>query len=243
MKAVGNRDFSRNYCRGFTLVEMLVSMAILTIVVALLGRVFGESATAFNQGMRRSEQNLHGRAIVDFIARELGQAIINEDLVLHLGPSGVDPYGQVGVSDTITFAMPGGVGREVTIVQYDVSSYTENRGGFNVTAYQLMRRTTTDRTLVTNAYGRAPLPNPTSRPQPAADGISGFAIRFFNRDGTLVDRGNISSPPAYADIYLAVLGDTDLVQADLQGADFVSNHEMVFVTRVYMGYSRRSPGL
>jgi len=228
---------------GFTMIELLVSMAILAILVALLGRVFGESSAAFNQGMRRSDQNLHGRAIVDFIARELGQAAINENLVLFLGDSGVSPYEQANLADSITFATPGGE-REMQIVRYYVRSVTSNRGGLNVTSYELMRSSTTaiyGPNGVNRAYGSVPLPNPASGAAAIADGISGFTIRLFNRAGQELPRGNVTAPPAYADIYLGVLGDSDLMASHLQGAEYMRRQEMIFVTRVYLGNAKRTP--
>ena len=58
--------------RAFTLVELLVSMSILGLIVVLMGRVFSDSTRACKNGLKHGDQNLNGRVIVDYLARELG---------------------------------------------------------------------------------------------------------------------------------------------------------------------------
>jgi len=65
---------------GFTLLELLTSMAILGVMIALLFEVFGQATRAWLQGENRVETFTQGRAILDFMSRDLSQAIANSNV-------------------------------------------------------------------------------------------------------------------------------------------------------------------
>ena len=64
---------------GFTLIELLAGMAILSILVLMLGRFFTESSRAWETGTRQADLNNTGRAIMDYVTRELSMAVASED--------------------------------------------------------------------------------------------------------------------------------------------------------------------
>ncbi len=61
--------------KGFTLVELLVALAILGIIVVVCGRIFEQSNVAWNTGSRKAEINMVGRGVADFIAQDLSRAV------------------------------------------------------------------------------------------------------------------------------------------------------------------------
>jgi prepilin-type N-terminal cleavage/methylation domain-containing protein len=61
--------------QAFTLIELLVSMAILMIIVAIVSQFFQQAQMSWDSGTRKAEMNLNGRAVVDFMAQEIGQAV------------------------------------------------------------------------------------------------------------------------------------------------------------------------
>jgi prepilin-type N-terminal cleavage/methylation domain-containing protein len=73
---------------GFTLIELLAAMAILVVIVFIVSRVFQQAGSAWQTGVGRAEVGMKGRALADFIAQELSQAVSND----------VYPYFTVGVS-------------------------------------------------------------------------------------------------------------------------------------------------
>ena len=73
---------------GFTLIELLAAMAILVVIVFIVSRVFQQAGSAWQTGVGRAETGMKGRALADFIAQELSQAVSND----------VYPYFTVGVS-------------------------------------------------------------------------------------------------------------------------------------------------
>ncbi|MEZ0275496.1 MAG: type II secretion system protein J [Roseimicrobium sp.] len=66
---------SRRHRRsGFTLVELLVSTAVLGMLLVLLSQVANMVANTWTDGQGRAERRQNGRAMVDFISRELRAA-------------------------------------------------------------------------------------------------------------------------------------------------------------------------
>ncbi|MBU4312588.1 MAG: prepilin-type N-terminal cleavage/methylation domain-containing protein [Candidatus Omnitrophica bacterium] len=64
---------------GFTLVEMLISLAILAMIVASTFTIFSSSSKSWQKGEARSERYHNARAAIGKISMELSQAVIRED--------------------------------------------------------------------------------------------------------------------------------------------------------------------
>lgn len=61
--------------RGFTLLEILVAMAILAIIILIVSGIFHQSRIAFDAGVRKTDLNMEGRAALDLMASELSRAV------------------------------------------------------------------------------------------------------------------------------------------------------------------------
>lgn len=59
---------------GFTLIEILAAMTVLVFLVLMLTQVYTEGAKAWQTGSRNTYRNMHARAVMDFMARELSMA-------------------------------------------------------------------------------------------------------------------------------------------------------------------------
>ena len=68
----------RSQNAAFTLVELLVAMAVLAVIIMMMARIFSESTRAFDLGSKIADQNLKGRMVLDFMAREISQAVADE---------------------------------------------------------------------------------------------------------------------------------------------------------------------
>jgi prepilin-type N-terminal cleavage/methylation domain-containing protein len=69
----GRREKKR---RGFTLVEILVAITILVLISFFLAAMSDQSARVWNQGQRQIQSRQRARAALDFIGRELEQAVL-----------------------------------------------------------------------------------------------------------------------------------------------------------------------
>ncbi|QIF00278.1 type II secretion system protein [Roseimicrobium sp. ORNL1] len=63
-------------CSGFTLVELLVSTAVLGLLLVFLAQVSNVVAKTWTDSQGRAERRQNGRALVDFIARDLRGAAL-----------------------------------------------------------------------------------------------------------------------------------------------------------------------
>lgn len=76
----GTRRISRTHgpaARGFTLVELLVAVALGVIVLSIVAVVFGQTTTVFNDATARIEALQNGRVALDLIQQDLEAAVID----------------------------------------------------------------------------------------------------------------------------------------------------------------------
>src|SRR2546426_5902 len=65
---------------GFTLLELMASMAILGLMTVMLFAAFNQASKAWLQGENRVESFQQARAALDFMSKELSQAIVNTNV-------------------------------------------------------------------------------------------------------------------------------------------------------------------
>jgi prepilin-type N-terminal cleavage/methylation domain-containing protein len=126
---------------GFTLIEVLAAMAVLMIIVLMLTRVFRDATSAWTIGTRQMEDNINGRAVLDFIARDIGTAIAGEtNCVFYLKSSNPLPKWP---NDEISFVSltgnPSDGNREARQIVYYVTNMTDRSGAYIPNRYCLRR--------------------------------------------------------------------------------------------------------
>ncbi|MBU0677530.1 MAG: prepilin-type N-terminal cleavage/methylation domain-containing protein [Verrucomicrobia bacterium] len=135
--------------RGFTLVELLAAMAVLAVLVLMLARMFSESQRAWTLGQRSAQGNMAGRAVMDFMARDLGTAVISTNFTMahyqdwEIGdftydPVNDDPRGDrlyfLNLSDNVTSG-----DRSLQEVVYYITNMVDTTGAAIPFKYKLMR--------------------------------------------------------------------------------------------------------
>lgn len=60
---------------GFTLIELMVAMAILLIILVICAQIFQQARVAWSSGQDLVDMNMTGRAVADCIFQELTQAV------------------------------------------------------------------------------------------------------------------------------------------------------------------------
>lgn len=91
--------------RGFTLVELMISTAMITTILLILSTLVHESATATKADLARNEAMAAARKIIQTIARELSASGGHEGGSDHVTPT----RAAGGTADSITFAMRTGL--------------------------------------------------------------------------------------------------------------------------------------
>ena len=147
----------RRWNIGFTLVEVLAAMMVLMIIVLMLGRVFRDATGAWTIGTRQMEDNMNGRAVMDFIARDIATAIAGEtNCAFYLKSSNKEPKWW---NDELSFVSlrggPVSTNREVCQVIYYVTNMTDKAGDRIPNRYclrRLMVNSASEITCYTNRY-------------------------------------------------------------------------------------------
>lgn len=86
---------------GFSLIEVLSAMAILSIIVLMSARLFADSIQMWKIGNRRVEQDLSARAALELLGRQLTMVMVDPVLQMCVVPGALDLYGNR--SDMVTF--------------------------------------------------------------------------------------------------------------------------------------------
>lgn len=74
--------------RGFSLIEVLVAMAILTIIVLIVANIFQQTGLAWSLGLKRANEQSSVRAVVGAISRDLAMIVDPANFVI--GPAQSD---------------------------------------------------------------------------------------------------------------------------------------------------------
>ncbi len=62
---------------GFTLIEVLAAVVILLLIVLAMGRIYASTTKAYQETMKQAERDAAARAVMDYIAREIGLAMFD----------------------------------------------------------------------------------------------------------------------------------------------------------------------
>ncbi|HMO05093.1 MAG TPA: hypothetical protein PKC67_15595 [Kiritimatiellia bacterium] len=123
---------------GFTLIEILAAMTVLVFLVMMLTQVYTEGANAWKTGTRNTYRNMHARAVMDFMAREVSMAAFefgndpaknflsmayNANVTLdNFGLEGADELFFVRLNKT-PVNLNDGTRRSAELIRYYVSNY------------------------------------------------------------------------------------------------------------------------
>lgn len=228
---------------GFTLVELLASMTVLSILVVFIVNLTNNVTKTFHATNQEVEASVDGRAILDFLSREISTMVpLNSQAFPSFVISSSDP--STSYSDSCRLD-------EIRLIRNSKTEYRDLQGiryytrrnvnvisGVNVTNFTLMRgvisATSTEaegrlNNLVSGVISLAGLGGNAFQNAQVAEGISTFFVEPFYPNAS--DR-----IPAYVDIYLGLLSGRDLMRIrNLSGDDlvrYVEQNERVFTTRV-----------
>jgi prepilin-type N-terminal cleavage/methylation domain-containing protein len=218
---------------GFTLVEILLAVAILSIMVVLTTRIISNATDIIGASTRQSFQNTQARTVMDLITRDFVQAVGNSNYPFFWGAAplaGVanalsgTTYGtntHEGIKFVAFTGLPDANVREVDKICYFLREQTPAQlaaRGFPF--YRLMRSSSP----VCTCCNRADWTINTIPDEDEVEVVPYVvSIRFDCRDrfGTPVSSGGYTNElPAYLDVYLTVLSEHDARRAYRLGQIF-----------------------
>lgn len=120
------RSDSRAHHDAFTLVEMLVAMAVLTLFLLVLAQLLSSAATITTQSNKRMDADSQGRLVLDRMAVDFGQMVERSDVDYYLkGGTGGSQTGNDQIafySHVRGYYPPSGSQSPVSLVAYRVNS-------------------------------------------------------------------------------------------------------------------------
>jgi prepilin-type N-terminal cleavage/methylation domain-containing protein len=192
---------------GFTLVELLISIAILVSIVLILTSLITAVSKAWASGEQQVSEFQDGRAILELISRELSQAVISSSLQFVQNPSIANfPKNQNlrSGSDSIFWQAPASstTSGNLAEIGYCLVEDHNNSGGdvyqlkrfyvppTDTTNYQIFaspnQPTDTSAPWVTNYFTVVPPAPAPPLANPIASGVLAFWVRCFDCNGDLI---------------------------------------------------------
>ncbi len=254
--------------RGFTMIELMAAMAILLMITLFVGRIFSDSTKMWKLGTRRVTNAMDGRAVVDFIVREMSSAIADDVLVFaHKFNADSDVLGMD--SDRIYFTTTDQraeldsqtyLRRQVRQVSYLVSNMLDVNNDPIVGRYRIVRNMRNNSIGAANDFTCYTTPNwwtstamnyeggegSGSGSDTLAENVRTLEFWVYDRAGNLRAGTDYNSkdhgPPGWIEIYVELLGEDDAIKASqLSGAaasDFADRSSRRYVGRVYLNNGR-----
>ena len=216
--------------RGFTLIEMLVSISIVSFMLIMLAQITSLTEKAWRMEQNRIDNFTKARSMLDLITDDLQRAVFRGDLpAFGTGGPAASPavsatglYYFTGTSFTNAFyTRIAGVPtvaatpvRDLSLVSY-VLTTTAGPDKSILQRSDLAVPWTSSQNILFQGNLSDVLANAPPTPLEVAPGVVGFRLAFRRADGTMIDQsgytGYSSSNPVVAvDVGIAVIGKQDL---------------------------------
>ncbi len=180
---------------GFTLVEILVSVAVLSIMVGMMGTMLSTMGQLWHDAQKRVNNFTKARAMLDMMTHDLQAGVYRSDLSAFSNSTLAFYTQRPGISTT------GAVARDFSIVGYSLNHSILQRSA------QVINWTDSPSTYF--VFGQpAPAVTTAATPQDASSGVIDFKILFLQKDGTL--SSTYSANTRAIGITLAVVDDQTL---------------------------------
>ncbi len=222
---------------GFSLVEVLAAISVLAILVLLVGRLFAQGSAVWTAGVQRTDTNTGAHAALDFMARELGAAVVQKTNLTMRAGSGVISFVSL---NHIPEVRSGDRYRAAQQVRYALFPMA------GVTGVQMLGRHVKEQFDANfQSYANPSWYNAfnTYNPAWAAPLLENVVnVSFTVYDSTPTAMANYDSasmaPPAYIEIAMETLSSDDARTAsELTGtakSDFIGRRKRTFARRVYL---------
>ena len=226
--------------RGFSLIEMLVTISIVSFMLLMMVQITGLAEKAWHVEQDRIDNFGKARAMVDMFTDDLQRAVYRGDLpIFGTGaPSATGTLTSTGLyyftGTTFTSAfytrlpgVPSSAGtsvRDVSLVSYALSSSGQGTDKVVLQRSDLAVPWTSNQNILFQGNITTVLNNSPATAREVAPGVVGFRVAFRLADGTMIDQSqytgyNSTDPTKLAvaiDIGVAVVGKQSLAQLSSQ---------------------------
>jgi len=239
--------------QAFTLVELLVAMAVLAVIILMMARIFTGSTQAWDLGMTHAEQNITGRSLMDFIVREMSQALADGQISFgHEDNEGTTQIYGSNPDDVYFVSMNNSAQsgrRELREVIYYVEPMEDSDGNEIKGRYQLVREFRNDlQCFKEDRWWDVKWVLQPSGPVSKgvlAENVASFDVWCYRPDlqkESISDYNSNSNNyvlPTYADIALAVFDEKGADEAQMRIEDFNENENSTAMKNFVKENARR----
>lgn len=242
---IPGRPEARRSMMGFSLIEVLSAMAVLSVIVMIVARLFSNSTSAWDAGTRRMNANLAARSTLDMIGREISQVGVSSNTCLRVTDMGsgssADPNDSSDRLEMVTNSGTPSVSaykRDFYQAKYEVRGASTNA----VLRYS-PNEAENDPGFTCSVLGATPWWSSTystryTFPQDVLFGVVSFKVNVFNTNAVYQANydSTIHGPPLYADMFLSLIDETDRVRASQMGAtksEYIRRKMWLYSKRVY----------
>ncbi|MFA7344311.1 MAG: hypothetical protein WC003_08415 [Terrimicrobiaceae bacterium] len=170
---ISNLKFQISSFRAFTILELLVAVAVLALVLVFITQAIGAVSRTWRIGVARTDNFAKARVVLGLLDRDIGSAVLRRDLGAFVDEAGAPAcafYSRIG----------GQADRRLSLVRYSLTNSTDGPVlqradyGLDYAANTLTLGTTNSLPGLRDAAG-----------QDVAGGILRFEWQFLAADGTL----------------------------------------------------------
>lgn len=195
--------------KGFTLIELMVALAVFVMMAALLASLVGSASSAWTRSREKMDAFAKGRALMNALQRELRNGVFRDDLPAFPNEE-FSFYSTLASHDEASLAQAPADARALTYVSYLRADDSEGR--------PVLKRV--DRPYFYRKGGSADAPAwkasedavPTSgilQPRQLCEGVYAFRYAFIQADGNVSKEfsRNPANPTRAVQVSIAVLSD------------------------------------
>lgn len=202
MMKTASRQFIR---RAFTLVEVLVAMAILMIIMAILVNVVADAQDIWRSHQSRSELSENAAVFFDIITRDLRSFVASDDPIIQYQVDGTP----ASDSPILSFVSSSGIGLDNS----DTVRLMEVGYGYDTDDSTLIRWYSTATTGGWNLYGDNTWWDSFGDSVVVCEGLYDFRVACFDRTGTALATDTVlREAPAYVQVDLTLIN-PELIEA------------------------------
>lgn len=209
---------------SFTLIEVLVSMAVLSFIMLILAQMIAMVSQAWSEGISRADNFTKSRAMLDLVASDLQHAVIRPDLPIFqtngVYNTTVGGFAGGGYSASFFTGVPGIPSnsttpvRDISCVSYDIVTTTD-ADKIKLRRFDLAVPWNSAGNIPFQGSLDTPLADKNLTPRDMAPGVVGFEFTFRRADGTISTTYtgyNSANPVVAVGVTIAVIGNQALTQ-------------------------------